>query len=73
MEFSFNGKSTSKDGKIFNRMNNYGMTGCLNFYKVKFNNNNLIFKMVNVKIFKYCKFSLVKSKKLILLQHFLMH
>ena len=26
--FSFNGKLTSKDSKISNRMNNYGMTGC---------------------------------------------
>ena len=38
-KFSFNGKSTFNDIRIFNRMNNYGMTGCLNFYKVKFNNN----------------------------------
>ena len=39
-KFSFNGKLISNDGKIYNRMNNQGMTGCLNFYNVKFNNNN---------------------------------
>ena len=38
-EFSFNGKSTLSDSEIYYRMNNQGMTGCLNFYNVKFNNN----------------------------------
>jgi hypothetical protein len=38
-KFSFNGKSTLNDSEIYNRMNNQGMTGCLNFYNVKFNNN----------------------------------
>ena len=46
-KFSFNGKSSSNDIRIFNRMNNHGMTGCLNFYKVKFDNN--IFEMQNGK------------------------
>lgn len=39
-KFSFNGKLILNDSKIYNRMNNQGMTGCLNFYNVKFNNNN---------------------------------
>ena len=38
-KFSFNGRSTLSDSEIYNRMNNQGMTGCLNFYNVKFNNN----------------------------------
>ena len=38
-KFSFNGKSTLNDSETYNRMNNQGMTGCLNFYNVKFNNN----------------------------------
>ena len=45
--FSFNGKSSPKNIRFFNRMNNHGMTGCLNFYKVKFDNN--IFEMQNGK------------------------
>ena len=38
--FSFNGKLASSDSGTYNRMNNQGMTGCINFYNVNFNNNN---------------------------------
>lgn len=40
-KFIFNGKSNYENSETFNRMNIHGMTGCLNFYKVKFNNNKL--------------------------------
>ena len=71
--FSFNGKLTSKDGKIFNRMNNYGMTGCLNFYKVKFNNNEFDIQNGRCEDSLNIVNSLGKIKKLILILRFLTH
>lgn len=38
---NFKGVKLKDRKKNFDRMNYYGMTGCVNFYNVKFNNNNI--------------------------------
>ena len=40
-KINFNGNRVSKNKNLPERLNNYGMTGCVNFYNIKFNKTNI--------------------------------